>query len=181
MTRGDHERVVRTTFDAIRSVKPDALVIADGLSWGNEALPELEDLDVAQSCRAYVPMSVSHYKASWVNAQNWPEPTWPGEHGGKEWDRKALERHYQPWIELAGRGVGVHCGEGGAFSFTPHDVFLRWFRDVLEILTGSGIGYALWNFRGSFGVLDSGRSDVQYEDWHGHRLDRRLLDLLQAF
>jgi len=28
-------------------------------------------------------------------------------------------------------------------------------------------------------VLDSGRKDVQYEDWHGHKLDRKMLDLLK--
>ena len=42
-----------------------------------------------------------------------------------------------------------------------------------------GIGFALWNFRGAFGVLDSGRADGVYEDWHGHKLDRKLLDLLK--
>ena len=58
---------------------------------------------------------------------------------------------------------------------------LRWLRDVLEILKEQNIGFALWNFRGTFGVLDSDRDDVAYEDWHGHRLDRRLLALLQEF
>ncbi len=58
---------------------------------------------------------------------------------------------------------------------------LAWLRDVLEILTSNGIGLALWNFRGSFGILDSGRKDVQYEDFHGHKLDRKLLNLLQEF
>ena len=82
---------------------------------------------------------------------------------------------------LARAGVGVHCGEGGCFNLTPHDVFLRWFRDVLEILTGLGIGLALWQFRGAFGILDSGRADVAYEDFHGHKLDRKLLDLLREF
>jgi endoglucanase len=28
-------------------------------------------------------------------------------------------------------------------------------------------------------VLNSGRSDVAYEDWHGYKLDRKLLNLLQ--
>jgi hypothetical protein len=37
----------------------------------------------------------------------------------------------------------------------------------------------LWKFRGSFGILDSGRTDVACEDFHGHKLDRRLLTLLQ--
>jgi len=52
---------------------------------------------------------------------------------------------------------------------------------VLEILTGHGIGLALWQFRGAFGILDSGRADVAYEDFHGHKLDRKLLDLLREF
>jgi endoglucanase len=185
MTRSDHERVVRRAVAAIRQVDPDRLIIADGVSWGNEPLPELADLaaqGLAQSCRAYVPMMVSHYKASWVGGENWPLPGWPGvDHEGQAWDRARLEAHYQPWIDLARRSVGVHCGEGGAFSFTPHAVVLAWFRDVLEILTPNGIGYALWNFRGSFGILDSGRQDVAYENWRGHQLDRGLLDLLIEF
>jgi hypothetical protein len=51
----------------------------------------------------------------------------------------------------------------------------------LEILTGLGIGLAVWNFRGSFGIMDSGWRDVEYEDFHGHKLDRKYLDLLQEF
>jgi endoglucanase len=177
MSRADHERVVRAAVAAIRKVTPDRIVVADGMSWGNEPAPELADLGIAQSCRAYQPMFISHYKASWVNSKNYPEPAWPG-HG---WDRKRLEQHYQKWVDLAKKGIGVHCGEGGAFNKTPHTVFLAWLRDVLEILTGHGIGLALWQFRGPFGILDSGRNDVKYEDFHGHKLDRKLLDLLQQF
>jgi hypothetical protein len=51
--------------------------------------------------------------------------------------------------------------------------------DTLDILKSYNIGIALWNFRGDFGVLDSRREDVAYEDWHGHKLDRKLLTLLQ--
>ena len=177
MSRADHERVVRTTVAAIRKVDPDRLVVADGMSWGNEPAPELADLGIAQSTRAYQPMFVSHYKASWVSGDRFPYPEWPG-HG---WDRKRLEQHYKKWADLAKMGVGVHCGEGGAYNKTPHKVVLAWLRDVLEILTGHGIGLAMWNFRGSFGILDSGRKDVDYEDFHGHKLDRKLLDLLQEF
>lgn len=182
MTRDDHARVVRATVAAIRAVDPDRLIIADGLGYGRMPMPELADLGIAQSCRAYEPMGVSHYKASWVNGEDWPVPQWPGGwHYGDTWDRADLEAAYAPWAELAAQGLGVHCGEGGAFNQTPHDVVLAWFRDVLEILTAHNIGYALWNFRGAFGILDSGRTDVDYEDWHGHQLDRALLELLRAF
>jgi endoglucanase len=182
MTRADHERVIRAAVNAIRRIDPDRLIMADGLWWGNAPSPELADLGIGQSCRAYAPMGVSHYKATWVGGENYPMPTWPGiSNDGQLWDRARLEQHYAPWCELASQGVGVHCGEGGAFKFTPHDVFLRWFREVLEVLTGNGIGYSLWNLRGTFGIVDSERSDVDYEDWQGHKLDRKLLELLQEF
>ena len=82
---------------------------------------------------------------------------------------------------LARKGIGVHCGECGGYNRTPDDVFLAWFEDVMDILKGHGIGYALWNLRGGFGILDSGRSDVDYEDWYGHKLDRKLLAMLQRY
>ncbi|MBN1642581.1 MAG: cellulase family glycosylhydrolase [Anaerolineae bacterium] len=179
MSRADHERVIRAAVGAIRDVDPDRLIVVDGLAWGRDALPELADLDVAQSTRAYDPMGITHYQASWVAQEGWPLPTWPGTYQGRTWDRSALRERYAPWIALADQGVGVHCGEGGAFNHTPHRVFLHWLGDVLDILTEAGIGYALWNLRGAFGVVDSGRADVAYEEWHGHQLDRALLDLLQ--
>lgn len=185
MTRADHERVMRATVETIRAVDPDRLILLDGVDYANAPCPELADLapGVAQSCRAYWPAGVSHYRASWFHGSDtWPEPVWPGAlHEGKPWDRARLEAHYAPWIELARRGVGVHCGEGGAYNRTPHAVVLAWLRDALEILTAAGIGWALWNFRGSFGILDSERADARYEPWRGHRLDRELLALLQEF
>lgn len=182
MTRPEHARAIAAATQAIRAADPGRLIIADGLSWGNEPCPELADLGIAQSCRAYAPMGISHFRASWVNAEGMPVPTWPGAlHGNEPWDRRRLERHYEPWGRIARQKVGVHCGEGGAYRYTPHAVVLAWLRDVLEILTGYGIGYALWQFRDAFGILDSKRRKVAYEDWHGHKLDRKLLQLLQEF
>jgi endoglucanase len=51
---------------------------------------------------------------------------------------------------------------------------------VLDILTSNGIGFALWELKGDFGILNSNRADVQYEDWYGHKLDKKLLTLLQS-
>jgi hypothetical protein len=101
--------------------------------------------------------------------------------GNRLVNREALEKYYQPWIDLMNKGVGVHCGECGCWNKTPHAVFLSWFSDVLTVLTKNNIGYALWNFTGDFGLLDSGRTDVAYENWYGHKLDKKLLQLLQQF
>src|SRR3546814_6125779 len=92
-----------------------------------------------------------------------------------------LEEVYRPWIELLQNGTGGHCGECGCWNKTPHDVFLAWFRDVLDILTSNGIGYAIWEFSGDFGVLNSRREDVEYENWQGQHLDRKMLNLLMKY
>ncbi len=97
-------------------------------------------------------------------------------------DRQWLAEHsIAPWKEIAGRGVGVHVGEWGSHRFTPHDVVLRWAEDQLGLWREAGFGWALWNLRGSFGIVDSQREDVAYAEFHGHQLDRRFLDLLRAY
>lgn len=184
MTLEDHERVIRAAVGAIRAEDPDRLIIADGLNIGNDPIPGIEDLHIAQSCRGYVPHSISHFLAHWAGGLWHPRPTWPERHDtGLEtpYDREKLHAHFTQWAALAKSGVGVHCGEAGAARYTPHDVYLAWFRDVLDILTEFGIGYAMWNLVGPFGVLDSGRKDVNYASWRGHKLDKQLLDLLLEF
>jgi aryl-phospho-beta-D-glucosidase BglC (GH1 family) len=176
-----YRKVAKGAVDAIREANPAHLVIADGNNVGYEVTPELKDLNVAQSCRGYFPHFISHYKAPWANKnpESCPTPVWPGTMNGEKFGKARLEAFYKPWIELSQSGVGVHCGECGCWNKTPHEVFLAWFSDVLDVLTPNKIGYALWNFRGDFGILDSGRQDVEYQDWHGHRLDGKLLELLK--
>ena len=100
--------------------------------------------------------------------------------GGNVKDKKWLRDRLEPWKELQKQGCGVIVGEFGAFSPVPHDVALHWMADMLDNWHEAGWGYALWNFRGSFGIMDSGRKDVDYEDFHGHKLDRKMLTLLQG-
>lgn len=324
--------VVRGIVEAIRVEDPSRLIISDGLKWGTQPLVELAGLRVAHATRGYVPMELTHYRASWVRgADEYPLPTWPitsavgmlygsskpelqaplvvdgpftsptrlrlrvgrvsnrclliVEADGKpvfskdfvcgpgkgEWkksefqpqwniyqnvydsdheatipagtrqvrirvtdgdwmslkelavrsegnrtetvlrlnntwgekpgqlgyqldngrsiltgaerhDRQWLQRTMiQPWKEVEAKGVGVVVGEFGAFNRTPHEVTLAWMEDCLQNWKEAGWGWALWNFRGSFGILDSGREDVEYEEFHGHKLDRKMLDLLQRY
>jgi hypothetical protein len=316
-----YARVVRALVEAIRKEDPARLVIADGNRWGNEPVPELVGLGVAQSTRGYAPMWLSHFQASWIGGSDaWPTPTWPrwrpmpsflygpgkprfsfplvlqaefpagteitlrvhrvfqeahvqiqadgetileqslvggsgagdveiadldltaslpkaarrlrigltagewlefsllrvspwpGAEGGaavlapgdREWgtpqqtyalqpdgratpvgvkpefDAERLWREQiEPWQALERQGVGVHVGEWGVFNRTPHAVALRWMEDCLANWRKAGWGWALWNFRGPFGVLDSGRADVRYEEFKGAKLDRAMLEVLR--
>ncbi len=176
-------RAIKAAVDAIRSEDPNRLIIADGLYWGNHPVPELAPLHIAQSTRGYQPMQISHYKAGWVSGSDtWQAPTWPLNEGDKtvidkNWLRKNM---IEPFQNLQKMGVGVHVGEWGAFNKTPHAVVISWMKDQLSLWREAGWGWAMWNFSGSFGPLDSGREDVKYENYKGRKVDKEMLDLLMA-
>jgi endoglucanase len=178
--------VTRSLVGAIRDEDPDRLIISNGVDIGRTPVFEFADLGLVQSTRGYDPMSVSHYKATWVpenEFETFDPPTWPlrGD-DGKQWDKAALkEKLIDTWKPLEAMGVPVHVGEWGCYNKTPHVVALRWMRDILSLWKDAGWGHALWNLRGNFGVLNSGRKDVRYENYKGHKLDRNMLELLKEF
>ena len=87
----------------------------------------------------------------------------------------------EPWEEALANGTFVMAGEFGVWKMTPHDIVLDVFEDYLALWKERNMGWALWNLRGSIGILDSERSDVEYEDYEGHKLDRKMLDLLRRY
>jgi endoglucanase len=176
--------VVRALVAAIRKVDPDRLVVADGIDIGQTPVYGIVDLGLVQSTRGYLPKAVSHYTATWVPRNEFETlepPTWPlVDDRGQRWDRERLRRELiEKYKPLTAKGVQVHVGEWGCFNKTPHAVALAWMADCLALWKEAGWGNALWNLRGSFGVLDSGREDVKYEDFKGHKLDRKMLELLR--
>jgi len=180
-----YEEIVRALVAGIREVDPGRLIVADGLDLGQTPVMELADLGVAQSTRGYLPKAVSHHTATWVpkdEFESFEVPTWPlVDRKGETWDRDRLKRVLiEPWQRLAAKGVAVHVGEWGCFNQTPHGVALAWMADFLSLWKEAGWGWALWNLRGSFGVLDSERADVAYEDYKGRKLDRKMLELLRS-
>jgi aryl-phospho-beta-D-glucosidase BglC (GH1 family) len=108
-----------------------------------------------------------------IDANGLPE----GSESSKEW---LWDTAFKQWEDYIDSG-GVMVGEWGAHNRTPHDVVLRWMEDNLMNFKKHGLGWALWNFDGSFGVVNSGRRDVQYENYKGYKLDRKMLELLQKY
>jgi endoglucanase len=58
---------------------------------------------------------------------------------------------------------------------------MAWYKDMMECLKELNMGYAIWSFTGTFGIIDSGRTDIELENYNGHKLDRELLTLLQKY
>ncbi|HEX4138704.1 MAG TPA: cellulase family glycosylhydrolase [Candidatus Methylacidiphilales bacterium] len=111
---------------------------------------------------------------------------WAG--GGGEWVNRSWLYDHQivAWRRLdtvaqitRHHGVGIMVGEFGCFNQTPDDVTLRWMEDTLTEFKTMDWGWALWNLKGPFGILDSNRPGAVYQDFEGHKLDVRMLRLLQ--
>ena len=100
---------------------------------------------------------------SWTGADYLQRETW------NDWDR----------LRAVGRFMMV--GEFGVLNTVDHATTLAWMEDNLKEWKKRDLGWAMWNFRGSMGIIDSGRKDAEYVDFHGHRLDRKMYELLKRY
>ncbi len=180
VTAEQHRHVIERLAAAIREHDADRLIVCDGRKWGRTPPVELLGLNVAASMHGYDPHRLTHYKAEWVEgSDHWPLPTWPMAKQDGDSSEPSPAELVKAWKALEAQGMGVHVGEFGCHSRTPHPVVLAWMRDVVRLWTDAGWGWALWNLHGSFGILDSRRDDVAYENFHGHKLDRAMLETLK--
>jgi endoglucanase len=176
--------IVNTLVAAIREIDPNRLIFADGMNIGQAPVEGIAKLGLVQSTRGYQPKAVSHYTATWVpkdEFETFHPPTWPlTDDRGVVWNREHLQEVCVDLYKvITDKGVQVHVGEWGCFNKTPHDVALAWMTDCLAVWKRAGWGNAMWNLRGAFGVMDSERADVTYEDYKEHKLDRKMLELVR--
>lgn len=175
--------IVKPVIDAIREITIDRPIYIDGIAYGRKPVKGLIPLKVIQCTRGYDPFRITHYKAPWIEGSDeWPLPTWPlRKNDGSVWVDKTIlyEWFIKPWISFRDKyNVEIFVGEWGVYNKTPHNVTLAFMEDYLKILKHYNIGWALWNLRGPLGPLDSEREDVKYENYKGHKLDRRMLEIL---
>ena len=177
---------------AIRDVDSERFIMADGNACASMPVPELYKLrSLGQAFRGYTPHALTHYGADFLGGLSKVPPTWPlapgygrlaPEYGGNLDRRRELPEatvaKYQGAID-----AGEFCmvGEFGCRPDVPHDVARAWMEHCLKLWRAKNLGWALWNLRGTFGILDSDRKDVAYEDFNGHKLDRKMLELLMRY
>ena len=88
----------------------------------------------------------------------------------------------EEWREPLAKGVWCMVGEFGCANHVAHADALRFIESDLKVFRRLGLGWACWGFIGSrFGILNSQRADVAYEDWQGAKLDRKMLELLRGY
>jgi endoglucanase len=167
---------------AIREGAPRHTIIATGPRWSavDELLriEPLADRNVIYTFHLYDPHTFTHQGATW-GAKYWPYlkdvpypsspeavaallPTVENEtargalkaYGDERWNAERLERMVAlaaDWAQK--RGVPLTCNEFGVYrAYSPPDARLRWIEDVRVALERHKIGWAMWDYSGSFGV-----------------------------
>ena len=167
---------------AIREGAPRHTIVATGPRWSSvEQLLLIEpiaDRNVVYNFHFYEPHNFTHQGATW-GADYWPDlkgVPYPGspellaplvaaagrenvrailrDYGEQRWDAKRVRHEIGLAAEWARRrGVPLTCNEFGAYrTGAPAADRLRWLADVRAALEDRGIGWAMWDYAGSFGV-----------------------------
>jgi endoglucanase len=123
----------------------------------------------------YEPLHLTHYRAGWVPFGDYAGPVrYPGPtvaaadlaglpatlakemaRATEAWDRARILGHFaKPLAAARATGLPLYCGEWGCYRQAPRGPRLAWYRDVLSLLDAEKIGWAIWDFRGGFALVD---------------------------
>jgi len=173
----------RMLIEAIRNEDGARFIMVDGNNCASKPVPELYGTpSVGQAFRGYTPHVITHYGLDYVRSIPKTPPTWPLAPGyGTPFGRRSPEETVAQYQGAIDAGEFCMVGEFGCSNAAPHATVLAWMEHCLKLWKARGLGWALWNLRGRFGIMDSGRTDIAYEDFRGHKLDRKMLELLRQY
>jgi hypothetical protein len=177
------------TIAAVRAIDGRRTVVYGGNQYNDvEQLAQIDvlpdDEHIIYSFHFYKPMLLTHQRASWVPIlRDLTRPVdYPGDYTDIMWDlgkhvpeaerrepdvppgavdRSTLETLLRPAADfLARTGKPLYCGEFGVIEHASIESRVNWHRDLVDILTGLGIGRAVWSYKEmSFPLVDySGRT-----------------------
>ncbi len=167
---------------AIREGAPEHTLVATGALWSSRetllALEPVSDPNVVYNFHFYEPFLFTHQGADWagdvVYLRDIPYPSspeavqpaadqleegwlrdWVLYYGEERWDTGVIESLLATVGAWAGEhGVRVICNEFGAYTryAWPEDR-VRWTHDTRSGLEKYGIGWAMWEYDGDFGLV----------------------------
>jgi aryl-phospho-beta-D-glucosidase BglC (GH1 family) len=168
---------------AIREGAPGLTIIAAGARWSSDDelvfQEPLHDQNIIYSFHFYEPFLFTHQGATWgsyywhwlhgVKYPSNPEnaemvaPLVPDEvdrlqvirYGREHWDADRIESEMKQAAEWAHRrGVPLICNEFGVYrEYSDPQDRDTWIHDVRTALDRNGIGWTMWDYSGSFGVV----------------------------
>ncbi len=178
----DWNRIATIGFDAVRTVSSERLVFVGSNSWQSPwTFPDLKvfnDPNAVYSFHFYEPFIFTHQKASWVGnlkrldmgmeypsvvpniekeAEAMPDASMKEQtliYSGERLDMQRLRRTLAPVMEFKdGNKAEVYCSEFGVIDLASDISRVNWFSDVISIFRECGIGWAVWDYMGTFAIF----------------------------
>jgi len=175
----DWNRVSGAAFRTIREVAPEHTIVL-GSNWYCmcKTFTELDipsDPNKILTFHFYNPMFVTHHKAKWTQVGEWDGPiSYPGipfpdgvptdiepllrermVSQNTSWGREQmLEELTAPLQRARETGSKLYCGEFGVHNKAPLSVRQAWLLDATSVFEANDIGWAVWDWKGVFGVVD---------------------------
>ena len=176
--------VMNHAYKTIRGLEPKRTIVIGSNLWQSAAtFPVLDvpshDPNIILSFHCYLPMMITHYKASWVPTAAYDGPVkYPGvpvdssyaaghypaalvtsirNMGGfKDWDRDAIAKTVAIAVQRAKQlGLPIQCGEFGCLPTAGRTIRLQYYRDMMSIFKQYNIAFASWDYHGSFSVVEN--------------------------
>jgi len=167
---------------AIRQGAPRHTIIAAGANWDDDSdmifLDPLRDPNVIYVFHFYDPHIFTHQGATWgafywhwLKGLHYPsDPQNAAQvaelepdaihrldvirYGQEHWDASRVEAEINQAADWAGRNhVPLLCNEFGVFRHADPQDRTRWINDVRSALERHDIGWAMWDYAGSFGLV----------------------------
>lgn len=185
----DWNRLVDRVHREMRQREPERTFVVGSNRW--QSLDTFEQLRLPESDRNlilsfhfYEPFLVTHFHTSWTPLAPYRGPVhYPGvpyppdaikavddasfqafaEGANDTSDREALQARIaraQAFARNAKRPL--YCGEWGCFIEVPRTARLAWYRDMTAIFTELGVAQAIWDYKGSFRIVDEASQAVDH-------------------
>jgi endoglucanase len=176
--------VMLKSYHSIRQLEPKRTIVIGSNMWQSATtFPALDvpqhDPNIILSFHSYLPMLLTHYRASWVPTAAYDGPVkYPGipvdsafaaahyppalvtaikNMGGfKYWDRDAIAKTIAVAVDRARQlGLPIQCGEFGCLPTAGRAPRLQYYKDIMSIFKQYNIAFASWDYHGSFSVVEN--------------------------
>lgn len=178
----DWNRVYPAAYEAIREAEPERTIILGSNEWSQARtmavlrVPE-GDPHLVLTYHYYNSMLITHYQARFVDACARLEAPirYPGipiaaeDYARLDPETRAMAAKWNLYcgpemmaaemrtpLEVRARtGLPLYCGEFGVIGNAPGSVRAAWLRDLVRTCETLGVAWAVWTWKGGFGMYDA--------------------------
>ncbi len=175
----DWNKLVARLVTIIREREPERKIVIGSNRWQSAdtfdqlSVPE-NDKNIILSFHMYEPFLLTHHSASWTGIKDYNGPVnYPGDIVKKDdlasfpdsvqqavlrnklnYNIDSIRNHFRKPIAVAKKyKLPLYCGEWGCLNTVPEKARMQWYRDMITVLDENNIGWATWDYKGSFGLV----------------------------